>query len=63
MKQKRKGQSILEYVVVFTAVVAAIILAVTLIGGTGGTTGLGRLMLRSSDKIINATTDIGTLVP
>lgn len=64
MKQKRRGQSIMEYVVVFTAIVAAILAAVTLLGGTGGTTGLGRLMQRSSEKIVNATTtDLGGLVP
>ena len=51
MLKKIKGQSMLEYVIILTAIVTAIIAAVTVLGKQNDTAGLGKLMHQTGERI------------
>lgn len=58
MFRRRKGQSSLEYVIILTAIIAAIIAARQLMfktGEEGKAAGLGKLLEKSTDNITDAT--------
>jgi len=54
----RKGQSTLEYVIVLTAIIAAVIVGVTLLGGKSTDSGVGKLMDKSTERITDATSKL-----
>ncbi|MDP3732185.1 MAG: hypothetical protein Q8R31_04050 [Candidatus Omnitrophota bacterium] len=61
---KRKGQSILEYVIVLTAIVAVIIAGAALFarpGDAGKGQGVGKLMDSAASKITTSTAKIATV--
>ena len=62
MLGRQRGQSTLEYIVVLTAIVAAVVLAAVTIGKTGGTTGLSKIFQQSANKIETESNKIGQLV-
>lgn len=52
MSRKRKGQGTLEYIIVLTAIVAAIIATVaTTIGKKDSGAGLGKLMYQTAERM------------
>ena len=57
MLKARKGQSTLEYVIILTAVIAAIIVGVAVLANPAdrGNTGLGKLFTSAGDRITDAT--------
>ena len=60
----RRGQNILEYVIVLTVIVAAILVgASTFASRTSGTAGLGKLMNKTGAAIENAGTNISGIKP
>jgi len=65
MLRKRKGQSTLEYVIVLTAIVAAIILGAQAITGqktSSPTSGLGKLMYQAGQSIRGASEDVKKII-
>ena len=55
---RKRGQSTLEYVIVLTAIIAAVIVGITYFtktGDAGKSSGLGQLMDKSTDRITDAT--------
>lgn len=57
-----KGQSILEYVVILTAIIAAIVaFQSTITGSTDGSSGLGQMMSNSADTITSNSSQIATI--
>lgn len=54
----KKGQSILEYVIILTAVIAAIVVGALAISNTGSSTGLTKVFSQSQTKIENASTGL-----
>lgn len=60
---KRKGQSILEYVIVLTAIVAAIAGILLTNFQKDETKGLGKLFKKSADKITTESKKIVDMVP
>jgi len=56
--RKRKGQSILEYVIVLTVIVAAVFVGAALFAKHDSSGGLGKLMNKAGGTIENA----GTLI-
>ncbi len=63
MLNRKRGQSILEYVIILTAIIAAIILAVTTLGQKDNTGGLGKLMDQAGKRIQTETNNIANIVP
>jgi len=53
--EKKKGQSILEYVIVLTAIVAAVAAAAVFFVGKDKTKGMGKLMNQTAETIGIAT--------
>lgn len=61
---KRKGQSTLEYVIVLTAIVAAVLLATTqFLGKKESGAGVGKLMYQSGERIKTESGKIAAIVP
>lgn len=58
----KKAQSVLEYVIVLSAIVLALVGAVSLLGGTAGTTGLSKLFKQMQTKMEAKTGEIGGIV-
>jgi len=59
---KRRGQSVLEYVVMLSAIVAAIVAGAVTIGGSrSGDKGLGKLLNKSIGSISNKSSELTTL--
>lgn len=58
---RRKGQSILEYMIIFAGVVAAIVAATALFNDTTGTKGYSALMKKSSDTLNTQAAKLGGL--
>jgi len=64
MRRDRKAQSTLEYVVVFTAVTAAVIAIIySTVGSPTSTAGMGKLLNTAADKIANAAGNIANILP
>lgn len=64
---RKKAQSVLEYVIMLIAIVAAIIAAVSLFGlkadkSADETKGLGKLLFKMSDKITTESKQIADMV-
>lgn len=56
MLKNKRGQSVLEYVIIFTVVVGAIVAFAILMGvGAGGDKGLGALFKNAGGKITDST--------
>ena len=55
MLDKKKGQSSLEYVIVLTAIIAAIIVGRGVIASKASDKGLGKLMDQATSRITDAT--------
>ncbi len=55
---RKKGQSILEYVIVLAAIIAAIAIGITKFAKKDGTVGVGKLMKESGSKIEAASGNI-----
>ena len=55
----RKGQSILEYVIILTAVVGIIMVASTLLFNHDNSKGLGKIMSNAGGAAVNLTGEIG----
>ena len=52
---RRRGQSSLEYVIVLTAIIAAVIAGAAVIAQKNTTAGLGKLLDQSTGRITDAT--------
>ena len=52
---KKQGQSTLEYVIVLTAIIAAVIAGAALLAQRDTGKGVGKLMEKATDRITNAT--------
>ena len=52
---KRRGQSTLEYVIILTAIIAAVIFGVTAFTSHSNDKGLGKLMDDATNRITDAT--------
>jgi uncharacterized protein (UPF0333 family) len=64
MRRDRKAQSTLEYVVVFTAVVAAVLAIVySTVGSPTSDAGMGKLLNTAAGKIANAAGNIANILP
>ena len=64
MALKKRGQGTLEYVVILTAIVGAILAAAMFIsGGENSDRGVSKLMKASSDKIMNSTGELKDILP
>ena len=63
MLKKIKGQSTLEYVVILTAIVAAVIIGAGLIGTKSADSGLGKLMHQAGESIKGASTRAKGVIP
>ncbi len=61
MYAKKRGQSVLEYVIVLTAVIAAIVAGAITLGSTDSSKGLGKLFFNSGQKIVNASVNISQI--
>lgn len=60
----KRGQSMLEYVIVLVAIVATLVFALTTVFKRGDTTkGLGKLLNKAAGKITTETGKITTMVP
>ena len=59
--RKRRGQSILEYVIVLTVIVAAVLAGALIFANKSGSTGLGKLMKSAGGTIEKAGTDISSV--
>lgn len=51
MSRSKGGQSVLEYVVILTAVIAAVLLGAGIMGSKSSQRGLGKLLNRAATKI------------
>jgi len=49
--RNKKGQSTLEYIVIFTVIIVALLAAIVTLFGKNETTGLGKLFKKASLKI------------
>ena len=65
MLKKNRGQSTMEYIIVVTAIVAAVIAVAVTIGNqdAGGGAGLSKLFKQSGDKIKTESKKILDMVP
>lgn len=61
---RKKGQSVLEYVIVLTAIVAGIVFAINGLGlwNHDSTQGLGKLMNRSATRMTTETAKIANMI-
>jgi len=62
MIKSRRAQSTLEYVIVLTAIVAAVLAAATLIGNSDQTRGVGKIMYDSGERIKAESGQIATIL-
>jgi hypothetical protein len=53
--RRNKGQSILEYVIVLTAIVAAVVVGAAMFGKKDQSSGMGQLMNSAASKISTST--------
>jgi uncharacterized protein (UPF0333 family) len=60
---KNKGQSTLEYIVVFTVIVAAVIIGAAAMAGNQQTSGIGNLFGKASQTIRQSSNQVGQIVP
>jgi uncharacterized protein (UPF0333 family) len=65
MFRKIRGQSTLEYILVFTAIVAAVIAGAVIMTGpkNDSTSGLGKLMKQAGSSIEGASTRAKNVIP
>ncbi len=64
MKRRERGQSILEYVIVLTAIVAAVIAGAALFANSNDKSkGVGLLMDNARQRMDNSTGKIATINP
>lgn len=63
MIRKKKAQSILEYVIVLTAIVTAVVAAVSFLGRKDTSNGLGKLMYNSSQRITTESAKVRDIIP
>ena len=64
MFTKKKAQSTLEYVIVLTAIVGAILaIVVTTIGQRSEAVGLGKLLKNVGTKITDSSGRVATIIP
>lgn len=62
MLERKKAQSILEYVIVLTAIVVAIIVGVSMLTSHNADRGLGKLMHGAGDRIANESQRISGMI-
>ncbi len=60
-RERNKGQSTLEYVIIITAVVGAILVGAAIVANKAEDKGLGKLLKSATDKIEGAAGDIGNI--
>ncbi len=63
MGRARKGQSVLEYVIVLTVIVAAIVAGVYLLTGKDNTKGMRKMMKDTGAKITTDSGKVANIVP
>lgn len=61
MLKKRRGQSLLEYIIILTAIVTAIILGLKLFVDKSKDSGLGKLLNQAGSTIQNASSRVGNI--
>lgn len=61
MLKKRRGQSLLEYIIILTAIVAAILAARTVFFKQDTSTGLGKLLNQANITIRNASSRVANI--
>ena len=58
---KNKGQSTLEYLIVFAAIIGAVITAISVLGQKSSDSGLGKLMNKASTTITAKSAEIAAI--
>lgn len=59
--RRKRGQSILEYIIVLTAVIGGVVLAVSTFAPHDSSTGLGMFYTKAGDTLGNATGNIAAV--
>ena len=66
MKRTKRAQSVLEYVIILTAIVVGVIAGIALFIGDkniDSPTGIGKIMKKAGTKITDASAKVKTIVP
>lgn len=63
MLRNKRAQSTLEYIIVLTAIVGAILYGAQLVGGRTDSEGVKKLMKKSAEVIQNSANKLSAIVP